>query len=254
MRSNLAELKTFFLYCLIGSLIVAATMAVINVLMGEFSEFSIRVLWTLTIVVFHALFSLSFIWDDEKQDSMERLGYFTDVLFYCIIVSFMICLGAAWDMIDGSTFGKLYQSIFVIAFAALHGDVLSKAYGKEDVMDIIIIVNYFVMFAVVVLLLKLIFMGYNFNAYGESLLRVLGAAAIVDGTLSILTIIFYKLYLQKNPDEVDTMNIPFSRKAEPTQKKGTSIWLRLIILYLVIQVLIPIAMIIIYVIGFNVLK
>ena len=241
MIVNLSELKKSILYGLIASLIIAAVFAVITVLVGKFNEFSGRVFSTLLVAVFHALFSLSFVWDDARQKSFERLGYFIDVLFGLIVCSFVVSTFGIWEIFSASTVWHLYQSFFVIGFAVLHGDILSKAYGKEEFMDFIIYFNYLFMGAVVLLLFRLIFLDYNAQAYGEMMLRFLGAAAIIDGTLSILTIIFYKIYLQKHPEVENTMRAainPFSNN--PSEKRGLGLLAKIVIFYLIVQVAIPV--------------
>lgn len=241
MIINFSEIKKYILYCLIASLVVSAIFAVITILMGQFNEFSGRVFSTLFMVMFHALFSLSFVWDDARKKSFERLGNFIDVLFGLIILSFIISTLGIWKIISPATIGHLYQSFFIIGFAVLHADILSKAFGKEDFMDIIIYVNYLVMAIVVLMLLRLIFLDYNVKAFGEILLRFLGAAAIIDGTLSILTIIFYKLYLNKHPKVENAMQAASTpNSSKQSEKKGLSLWVKLLILYLILQIATPV--------------
>ncbi|MBW2998456.1 hypothetical protein KY321_02860, partial [Candidatus Woesearchaeota archaeon] len=66
---------------------------------------------------------------------------------------------------------------------------------------------------------------------GEIYLRILGASAIIDGTLSILTIIFYKIYMYKHPRIEDQL--------ANNSKKGLSWWVWVLIIFLVFQVVIP---------------
>jgi len=43
---------------------------------------------TLFMVVIHSLVSLAFIWNDEKENTFEKLTFFTNVIFCLIIISF----------------------------------------------------------------------------------------------------------------------------------------------------------------------
>jgi len=235
---DFAEFKRFFLFNLIGSLIIAALVAVVTVLIGEFNEVTGRVLFTLFMVILHSLLSLVFIWDDERKNTFERLAFFINVLFIIIVLSFITSLFGIWKIIPSGTVWNLYQTYFVVGFAALHADILSKALRKETYLDVIVFVNYFFM-AIVVLMLQVVI--YSSQNLGEVFYRILGAIGIVDGTLSILTIIFYKLYMQKHP-KIDNP-LESGVQAQPAKKKGLSIWVWILIIYLLLQIGLPLLVI-----------
>lgn len=232
---NFAEFKRFFLFNLIGSLVISALVAVVTVLVGEFNELSAKVLLTLGMVITHSLVSLFFIWDNDRQNTFERLSFFINVLFLFIVVSFVTSIFGIWEIIPGESVWNLYQTYFVLAFASLHADILSKALNKEHYMDVIIYVNYAFMAIVVVMLMPVIFISNAGEVLGEVFFRILGAAGIIDGTLSVLTIIFYKMYMNKHPEEQHAL----ASKDGDQQKKGLSIWVWLLIAFLLIQVVIP---------------
>lgn len=226
---HFTEFKKFFFFNLIGSLVISALVAVVTVLIGEFNEITGRVLLTLLMVIVHSLISLLFIWDDERKNTFERLAFFINTLFTLIAVSFFTSIFGIWEMIPLETVWHLYQTYFVISFASLHGDILSKTLHKEKYIDIIVYVNYFFMGIVVMMLQPLIYIDNAIEILGEMFFRVLGAVGIVDGTLSILTIIFYKLYIHKHP-KIDNRLGP---------KKGLSIWVWILIIYLLLQIVLP---------------
>jgi len=236
---NLSEFKKFFLFSLVGSLIVSALVAVITVLTGEFSDISGKVLLTLFMVMAHSLISLAFIWDDSKKGTFTKLGFFVNILFYLIIASFITSIFGIWDILSGNTVGNLYQSYLVIAFAFLHGEVLLRALGKERYIDLVVYANCFFMMIVVLMLQLVIFTDNAFLILGEPYFRVLAAAAIIDGTLSILTIIFYKIYLYKHPETEDYLQSYPQEPLAQGEKKGLSIWVWLLLGYLVIQIIFP---------------
>lgn len=237
---NFAEFKRFFLFSLIGSLVLSAFVAVATVLMGEFNEVSAKVLFTLGMVVLHSLISLVFIWDNDRQNTFERLAFFINVLFVLIVVSFVSSIFGIWEIIPAETVWNLYQAYFVLAFASLHGDILSKALKKERYMDMTIYVNYVFMVIVVLMLQPVIFMD-DPSMLDEIYFRVLGAAGIIDGTLSVLTIIFYKLYMHAHPQEQNML--AGVNEVGGGQKKGLSVWAWILIVYLATQIIIPILMV-----------
>ncbi len=238
---DFAELKKFFLFNLIGSLIICALVAVVTVLIGSFNEVTGRVLFTLAMVVVHSLVSLAFIWDNEKQNTFERLAFFINVLFILIVVSFVTSIFGIWKIIPGDIVGQLYATYFIIAFASLHGDILSKALNKEAYIDVIVYINYLFMVVVVLMLQPIVYLNDATKVLGEFYFRVLAAMGIIDGTLSVLTIIFYKLYMNKHP-KVESVLLNSSENSVGSQevkKKGLSIWVWILIVYLVFQIIAP---------------
>jgi len=232
---DFAEFKKFFLFNLIGSLVISALVAVITIIIGKFNEITARVLFTLFMVVVHSLISLVFIWDDKRQNTFEKLAFFTNILFIIIVFSFVVSILGIWKVIPGEIVGKLYQTFFVIGFASLHSDILSKALGKEKYLDVIIYFNYLFIAVVVLMLLPIIYIDNAFRALGELYYRLLAAAGIIDGTLSILAIIFYKLYIHKNPKERNALNWGAQENSK-AQKKGLSIWVWILLICLFLQI------------------
>ena len=234
---DFAEFKKFFLFNLIGALVISAIVAVITVLIGEFNETAARVLFTLLMVVVHSLIALAFIWDNTRQNTFDRLAFFTNILFLIIVVSFITSILGIWEVISSETVWNLYQTYFVIGFASLHSDILSKALKREKYLDMIVYLNYAFIAIVVLMLMPIIYIDNAFSVLGEIYYRFLGAAGIIDGTLSILAIIFYKLYMHKHPEEQNTL--AGGVQSGKTQKKGLSIWVWILIAYLLLQVVLP---------------
>lgn len=234
---NFKEFKKYFLYSLIGSLVISAILAVITVLTGTFSEITGKILFTLAMVVLHSLISLVFIWDNDRQRTFERLSFFINVLFTIIVISFITSIFGIWNIVPSEIVWKLYQSYIVIGFAALHGDILSKVLKKETYLDRIVYVNYVFMAIVVVMLLVILFTNDAEKALGELFFRILGAALIIDGTLSVMAIIFYKIYMNKHPELQNDLSR--GTGMESNQKKGLSIWVWILIIYLIVQIIFP---------------
>jgi len=237
---DFTEFKKFFLFNLIGALVISALVAVVTVLIGKFNEVTGRVLFTLLMVMTHSLVSLAFIWDDERQNTFERLSFFSNVLFLFIVFSFIISIFGIWEVIPGDIVGKLYATLFIIGFASLHGDILSKALHRENYMDIIIYVNYLFIMIVVAMFQPIIYFADFVRGLGDVYWRILAAFGIVDGTLSILTIIFYKLYMNKHPKVENTLG--GKMEGNKPKKKGLSIWVWVLIIYLFVQVFLPFLM------------
>lgn len=232
---NYSECKKFFLFILIGSLVIAALVAVVTVLTGEFNEILARSLWTLGITVVHVLISLGLIWDNERQNSFESISFFINVLFLLIGISFITSIFGIWKIIPSDLIWKFYQSYIVIGATALHADILSKALNKEKYMDMIVYINYAFIVIVALMLQPIIFIDNASRVIADVYFRILGATAIIDGTLSVLLIIFYKLYMNKLPKTQE--NLENTKTKEKSSFKKISIWVWIILIYLIIQVL-----------------
>ena len=175
---DLAEFKKFFLFNLIGALVISAIVAVITVLIGEFNEIAARVLFTLLMVVLHSLISLAFIWDDSRQNTFERFAFFANVLFIIIVASFITSVLGIWEVIPARIVANVYQTYFVIGFASLHSDILSNALRKENYLDLIVYFNYVFIGIVVLMLLPVIYLSNAETVLGEIYYRFLGAAGV----------------------------------------------------------------------------
>jgi len=199
---NLPNIKSVFFKVLIGCLIAAAGLAVVTVLIGQFNDLTVKALFTILLVALHSLVSISFITNNEKQDTFDSLAFFTNVTFGIIILSFMTSITGVWGLLTGSMVWKLYMLYFVLLFATLHGEVLAKTLGKQENIDKIVKTNFVFMTFVVVMLLPVIF------ANDSSLLtafyyRLLAAFGIIDATLTLIAVILHNLYVQKHPKVVD---------------------------------------------------
>jgi hypothetical protein len=219
---DFAKFKKIILYGLIGSLIVSALVAVVTVLTGDFNNTAANVLWTLFMVVVHALASLLFIWDDEKQNTFQKMAFVTNVIFTLIVASFITSIFNVWDIIPVETIIHMYQTYFSVFLASLYINFLSKAKGKENYMDMLVDSNYFIIFILFAMFQLVIYVNNAAQVLGEPFFRVFGATAIIDGTLSILIIIFYKLYINKHPVIKTIPEVQAGQPVQPAQPEQSS--------------------------------
>jgi hypothetical protein len=228
---NFKEFKRFFIFTSIGALIVSALVAVVAVLLGEFNDIMWRVFETLFMVILHSFVALAFIWDDSRNNTFTKLSFFINTVFVLVVMSFVTSLFGIWQLLDGEIVWHCYQTFFLVAFASLHGDMLAKATKREKYIDYVIFANYIFIVLVVMIFLPIIFTDDALRVLGAFYFRVLAATGIIDGTLSILTIIFYKLYMHRHPEAVRPGDAVWS---------GVGIWLWIIMIYIAMQFVIPI--------------
>lgn len=198
--SKNTRFKKIAINIMIASLICAASIAVIAVLVGSFNDILAKALFTLLIVTLHALVSLGFLESRGKVDSANDLKLFTNTLFILIILSFITAVFGTWDLMSGDWVWKLYATYFIVAFAALHGEMLYKTLGLNRAITNIIYANYVFMVLVIILFLPVVWLGTSDATFPDFYYRLLAAVAIVDATLTILAVILSRLYLQKHPE------------------------------------------------------
>jgi hypothetical protein len=228
--------KKFFIYTLVFSIVICALVAVVSVLIGEFTDTLGRVLLTLGLIVLHSFFALFFVWDTNREGAFSNFSFFTDSMFFIIVLSFLSSVLGAWDIFSGDLLFSCYEFYFVLAFAALHGNILYKATEKENYIDLLVILNYVFMALVVIMLGIVIFVTNPTSFLPDLFFRILGAASIIDGTLSILVLLFYKLYLSRHPkDENPLLGYP-QENVPKEQRSGLSIWVWILIIYLIVQI------------------
>jgi hypothetical protein len=199
---DLAKTKNIFLKLMVGCLVAAAAVAVVTVLTGKFNDILEKSLFTILIVAVHALISFGFISNNEKQGTFKNLALFTNATFGIIVLSFVTAIFGIWRIIPGDIFGKLYELYFVLLFAILHGEVLYKTLGEQQLTDRVIYANFFFMFIVVVLFIPAIFTSFD-NTLSSLYYRFMAAMGIIDATLTILTVILHRIYLQRYPRALD---------------------------------------------------
>jgi hypothetical protein len=190
------KLKKLSIIVMIGGLIGAAAIAVLAVLAGSFNATFEKALFTLLLVMAHALICLGFIERTGKSKS-SSFKFFENSVFSVVVLSFFTSIFGVWGLISGDIVGKLYLTYFVLVFACLHGQMLIETRGKQAYIDRIVSFNYVVMGLVIALLLPLIW--FTADDFPSFYYRLLAACGIIDGTLTILAVILHRLYLQKHP-------------------------------------------------------
>lgn len=248
---DLQKVKSWFLKSLIGCLIAAAALAVVTVLLGQFTDILGKALFTILLIALHSLVSFGFIVNNEKQDTFDSLEFFTNATFIIIMFSFVTSIFGVWTILPGTLVLKLYSVYFVLLFAVLHGEVLAKAVNKQTSLVNMVYANYMFMAAVVGMLFIVIFLGDSETLeLGSFFYRLLAALGIIDATLTLIAVILHKLYLQKHPDLHDNVfnmvqvpvNVPgqnapqYAQVPMPQQKKKTNIFVVLLVGYIVLQV------------------
>lgn len=224
---TLTKSKKLTINVLTASLISAALVAVFSVLRGSFDDTTAKVLWTLLSVVGHALFSLLLISKDEKDNN--KLALTQNVIYFLTPVSLLTSGLGIWGVVLPESVRSLYQFYGLIIFATFHIDSLHLLKGASKIIDRLSKSNVFATLAMSAMIVPVIFLSDPRGTLGDFYYRLLASVAIVNGTLTALAIIFFKLYLQKHPELSDNFRV--------LPKGKHKVWLWVLIVFVVLQVL-----------------
>lgn len=211
----------YFLYTLIGGILITAHISVIAVLMGEFNSTMGRALSTTASMVIHTLAALFFFTLASKKTS-RIVKSFINILSLLTVASFLTSILWTWDLINGGLVADLYQTYFYTFFASLW-ILLFLRIGENHADKPTRIVSQIVIgftSLLYVLSLPTIFVE-SLNDLPEMLYRAIAATAIVLATTSVITTVFRRIYVAKHPES----------KTIPSVKSGWDIIAAFIVVF-----------------------
>lgn len=198
-NQKLVNFRHYFLYVLIGGLVISAVISIVAVLTGSFSDFLGRSLLTTFLMVLHALAAIALI--SATSDSRSQAGeVLVDTTFGLTVLSFITSTLATWKIFTSEITGDLYQIYFFALIASLIVYGLLKAVRSDKMTRLLSNIS---------IAVTAIAFVYNIpsafdNSYPHSLpdlyYRGLAALAILLGTSTVLTIIFHWMYRNKHPE------------------------------------------------------
>ena len=192
------NLHKYFLYTLVGGLIISALISVIAVLTGEFSSTMSRALGTTGSMVVHT-FILLFLLSIGNNDKNGGQSFTINTLVLITVVSFITSTLGIWEIISGRATADTYLLLFYTFLASLWTQLLLKV--GENLIDkptrIVskISIGFTALFYII--LIPTIFTHYP-DKLPEFHYRVLAATAIVLATTSVLTTVFRRIYIFKH--------------------------------------------------------
>lgn len=225
---NIAQYKKYVINTLIFSLIAAALVAIGSIIVGSFGETSQRIVWILASIVTHALVSVALIERTEEADNSFDL--FKNTLYALIPVSIVTSVLGITTVISAGLTGSLYWVFTVIVGVSLYSNILQLFKGATKLIDRIVLCNIFFVCASGILLLPQIFLNDPRIDLGEVYYRILAAVGIVDVTLTVLTLIYYKIYVQHHPEAKKITQL-FNRRNGKTR-----VWVILLVIFVLLQV------------------
>jgi hypothetical protein len=217
-----SQIKKYFLYVMIGGLIISAAISIGAVLIGEFNDFISKALFTTLSIVFHSLIALAFVSINVKHRTKAD-EIIVDTLFSITVASFATSVLAIWQVVTGPIVGHLYLVFLYVLIAAGLCRALLQANRIDNNTRNLANSSVAITIFLLLFLMPSVFIEYPYTL-PDIYYRGIAATAILLGTTSILTAILDRLYLNKHP-ELHTTD---------KNEKQSSIIIRIIILLFVL--------------------
>jgi len=198
-----ATLKRYTMYGFIVALIIVALFAVISILLWTFWDIQKHVFMTLLVILVHLFLTLSFVANDQHKTLYGNFLFF-EKLFFHAYFKFFTSIFWIWNIIEWANISKLYGTYAIITFGSLHAEILSRVLGINKNMNYTIYANY--IFILLVVLFLQVWIYDLFTFIWDFRFRLIAAMAIIDATLTIVILAFYKMYLYKNPTVNNVLN------------------------------------------------
>ena len=227
---NRIELRSLLIKLMLGCLIVAATVAVLAILIGSFSDITGRALGTVLAALFHIaiLFGLVSITTSDDDKTKRSSDFVLNVSVVIAVISFFTSVFGIWEVLSGEVIWKLYITYVVVLFAMFHAKTLFDASVVYQKVRPYAYANYALIALVSLMILGLVYLPERLDLLSRFYGRLLAASAIVDVTLSVIVAVMQRLYVQQHPQ---------LQKKQPVQAHGAT---RLIVaLLLFFFVIIP---------------
>lgn len=199
---SLYQLRKYFVYILVGGLIVSALIAIIAVLVGEMTDIISKATSTVFIVILHSLIALGFISVTSSGRPNTGSSIIVNTLFTITVLSLITSLLAVWDIVtDRALIVNQYKVYFtaVLTSIMIYGLLRSTEKDKSTVISRnVAIGSTLALFALSLPAL------YEMNNLPDIYYRVLVATGIVVSVSIVITIIFHWYFMSKNPQAKST--------------------------------------------------
>lgn len=195
------QLRNILLKGMLGCLLVAAGVAIIAILIGNFDELTWRSLGTVFSAVIHIFVLLALLTGLPENNPITKKSsnIVLNATIVIVVLSFFNSVFSIWGLLDASLTGKLFMTFVILLVAIVHAKALEDVCVFYAKLSGLVYANFAFILLVAGLLLGLIYFdSYNLleGFYG----RLLAVSAIVDVTLGIVIAVMQRFYVQKHPD------------------------------------------------------
>ncbi len=206
LQTKLRLIKRIFFLTLIGCVGASAIVSVIAILLGDFGDTvwkTIGVIVSMAVHVFIILGYTSALFKQEDKTGKSAFTITNVTLFSLLVVSFILTMLSIWDVISADMTLRSYGAMFVVMIAAVHSDVLFNLRNFSKSLNAVIALNFvFIVMVASMLVIAIIGAGEGWSLLGKDAFfwRLLGAAGVVDASLTVISAIMLKMWQQTHPE------------------------------------------------------
>lgn len=234
------QFRKYFLYVLIGGVVISAIISIVAILIGEINDYISRALLTTLSMVIHAMVALAFMSATSKDRSIGQ-EIVTNTLFTITIASFFTSTLSIWKVISGDMTMDFYQLYLYALVAAFIVQVLLSVNVIDKVTNRLMQTSVGLTAFMWLYLIPSVFDDGYPKGWPEIYYRGIAAIGILLGTVLVLVTIFHRLYLTKHPEVV---------AARGPRAGGIPVWLIVVLCVVGLPVLLGYLGTIIGVLGF----
>lgn len=193
---TLYQLRKYFVYVLVGGLIISALIAIIAILVGTMDGLIGKSIATVGVIIVHSLIALAFISTTNEERPKKGSSMVINTLFALTVLSLITAMLGVWDII---TDNNIIMRQYLVYLAATIASVI--LYGLfqaiEDDRSTVISRNTAIG-ATLLSFILLIPVIHQFDL-PDFYYRFLTATNVVVGVSIVITVIFHWYYISRHP-------------------------------------------------------
>lgn len=193
------QFRKYFLYVLIGGVVISAIISIVAILIGEVNDYISRALLTTLSMVVHAMIALAFMSVTTKQRTTGQ-ELVINTLFGITIASFFTSTLGIWRVVAGDTVLDFYQLYFYAIIAVFIVQMLLSVNTIDKITNRLMQTSVGLVVLLWLYLIPSVFDNSYPKSWPEIYYRGIAAIGIALGTVLILVTIFHRLYLTKHPE------------------------------------------------------
>jgi hypothetical protein len=226
---NIANIKNYFGYVVIGGVILTAIMAIFAIFVGEFNSYILKALASVFWMTVHVLLALVFV-NFNSSNSPFWKTMFVNIAFAITIASFFTSFLSIWEIINEIDTINLYEAYWWGLVSSAFIALLIKINISDDKNTGIAIKTTIGLVALEFVYSLFWIFSYTPDLLGELYWKFFATFSILLGTSSILVVVLRRIYVSKHPEL-------FVKAAHSTEPKRSHILRNILIILAVIYLL-----------------
>ena len=202
---SIKSVKSLVVKLLLVSVVAAAVVAVISILIGNVPDIAWRALWTAGLATIHLLLLfLVLSYAEVRRDPrvVNTTNLTVNALMVLFILSFATTTLSTWDVIGAELSSKLFSTYLVALFSIVHMKAISDEEAVYTKLRPYVMANIFFILLSAGLIITLFFVDNAIDILEGFYGRALAATLIINVTISIVIATMSHMYKIKHPQAV----------------------------------------------------